>query len=79
MIIVCDEETCAWRSRTWLFLVLWLFTAFIGGVSTVHWRHKYRAERDNAAFIQGELEARLVAYAAYVGKECPPEAVIFRR
>ncbi len=40
MIIVCDEETCAWRNRAWLFMVLWLFTAFILGVALVNARHE---------------------------------------
>ena len=42
MIIVCDEETCAWRTRTWAFMVLWLFTAFMMGIALVSARHKHQ-------------------------------------
>ncbi len=45
MIIVCDEETCAWRTRTWAFMVLWLFTASMMGIYIVHLQHLLGSEQ----------------------------------
>ena len=71
MIIVCDEESCAWRTRTWVFLVLWLFTAFMLGVYIVNLRHKADAERGQTAWYREEMRRQNGIYLEYLNENCP--------